>query len=91
MQQVTTATQSGTGLSTVREFFNPLLSHEGLSYYLEDINPLWSLVDLRARVVAVINETHDTKTFVFLYPGFSRISQRVRRKQYGKLGASTVS
>lgn len=49
--------------SAVREFFNPLLTHEGLSYYLEDINPLWSLTDLRARVISVINETHDTRTF----------------------------
>ncbi len=63
MQQANTHAQSGIGHSPVREFFNPLLSHEGLSYYLEDINPLWSLTDLRARVLSVINETHDTKTF----------------------------
>lgn len=35
-----------------------------MSYYLQDINPLWSLKDLRARVVKVIDETHDAKTFV---------------------------
>lgn len=35
-----------------------------MSYYLQDINPLWSLNDLRARVVEVIDETHDAKTFV---------------------------
>ncbi len=35
-----------------------------MSYYLQDLNPLWSLKELRARVVEVIDETHDAKTFV---------------------------
>ena len=35
-----------------------------MSYYLQDINPLWTLKDLRARVVKVIDETQDAKTFV---------------------------
>lgn len=35
-----------------------------MSFYLQDINALWSLKDLRARVVDVVDETHDAKTFV---------------------------
>jgi len=37
---------------------------EALSYYLEKINPLWSLTSMKAQVVHIIDETHDVKTFV---------------------------
>lgn len=51
-----------------------LLEREVLSYYLQDLNPLWSLTGLCARVVDVIDETHDCKTFVlrpnWQWPGF---------------------
>lgn len=35
-----------------------------VSYFVEKINPLWSLTSIKARVEEVIDETHDTKTFV---------------------------
>lgn len=38
---------------------------EGLNYLIKQVNPLWSILDLQARVERVIDETHDTKTFVF--------------------------
>ena len=37
---------------------------DSLSYFVEKINPLWSLTSIKARVEKVIDETHDTKTFV---------------------------
>lgn len=37
---------------------------EALSYFIEQINPLWSLTTLKARVEQVIDENHDVKTFV---------------------------
>lgn len=52
-----------------------LIEQPVMSYYLQDLNSLWSLVDLRARVEQVIDETHDAKTFVlrpnWRWPGFS--------------------
>lgn len=35
----------------------------GVNYFVEKINPAWSLLQLKATVVAVRSETHDTKTF----------------------------
>jgi len=40
---------------------------EGVNYLIKQINPFWSILDLQARVERVIDETHDTKTFV-LHP-----------------------
>lgn len=37
---------------------------DSLNYFVEKINPLWSLTAMKARVEQVIDETHDTKTFV---------------------------
>jgi len=37
---------------------------EALSYFVEKINPLWSLTSMKARVERVVDETHDVKTFV---------------------------
>lgn len=40
-----------------------------LNFFLEEINPRWSLIETRAVVREVIEETHDTKSFV-LKPGW---------------------
>lgn len=64
MQLNTLETNKTPAMQPVRDFFKPLITHEGIGYYLEEINPLWSPTDLRARVLDVIDETHDTKTFV---------------------------
>jgi len=34
------------------------------SFWMKEIDPTWSLTEVRARVVDVIDETHDVKTFV---------------------------
>jgi ferredoxin-NADP reductase len=34
------------------------------SFWLRQVDPTWSLADIRARVVEVIDETADTRTFV---------------------------
>ena len=39
-----------------------------VDFWLGQLHPAWSLTELRARVVQVIEETHDVKTFV-LQPG----------------------
>jgi ferredoxin-NADP reductase len=39
-----------------------------IDFWLGELRPAWSLEELRARVVEVIDETHDVKTFV-LAPG----------------------
>ena len=36
----------------------------GINYFVEKVNPAWSLLQLRATVVAVREETHDSKSFV---------------------------
>lgn len=45
------------------------LDGPALSFYLEALNPMWSLMDTRARVLRVIDETHDTRSFE-LAPGW---------------------
>ncbi len=42
---------------------HPLVDTPALSFYLEEINPLWSLTETRARVERVVDETHDTRSF----------------------------
>jgi ferredoxin-NADP reductase len=41
-----------------------LMLDRQLDFWLGEIRPAWSLDELRARVVDVIDETHDVKTFV---------------------------
>jgi ferredoxin-NADP reductase len=36
----------------------------GIEFWLREVDPTWSLSEIRARVVEVIDETHDVKTFV---------------------------
>ncbi len=45
------------------------LDGHALSFFLEELNPLWSLVEPRGRILDIIEETHDTKSFV-LSPGW---------------------
>lgn len=37
---------------------------EAVNYFVESLNPMWSITALKAQVEQVIDETHDTKTFV---------------------------
>jgi ferredoxin-NADP reductase len=52
-------------LSSLVNMFTYPLRH---SHYLELVNPLWSQQELKARVVAVWDDTHDTRTLT-LMPG----------------------
>ncbi len=45
------------------------LDGHALSFFLEELNPLWSLVEPRGRILDIVEETHDTKSFV-LSPGW---------------------
>ncbi len=45
------------------------LDGHALNFFLEQINPLWSLLETRARVIEVIDENHDTRSLV-LAPGW---------------------
>ncbi|MDR3418222.1 MAG: FAD-binding oxidoreductase [Nevskia sp.] len=55
-------------------WLHPLNDTPAVDELLGAINPMWSLNDIRARVVEVILETHDTRTFVLApnrrWPGF---------------------
>lgn len=64
MQATATQSEKSAFRNAAREFITPLLGHTGLGYYLEELNPLWSMTDLRARVLMVVKETHDTRTFL---------------------------
>ena len=44
--------------------FNTPRAGEYFEYLVQGIDPLWSLTDCKAQVIAVRDETHDTKTFV---------------------------
>jgi ferredoxin-NADP reductase len=46
-----------------------LMLDRQVEFWLGEIRPAWSLEELRARVVEVIDETHDVKTFVLAAPG----------------------
>ncbi len=46
------------------ELLERLATPHGVSQYLENINPLWSLTDIRAKVVARQQETADATTLV---------------------------
>ena len=43
-----------------------------VDFWLRELNPVWSYQRLRARVVDVLHETHDVKTFVLLPNGHWR-------------------
>jgi stearoyl-CoA 9-desaturase NADPH oxidoreductase len=61
-------------------WLHPLNHVDALEPLLAAVNPLWSIRHIRARVVAVIDETADTRTFVLRpnrhWPGF-RAGQHV--------------
>lgn len=44
-----------------------LLLHQQVEFWMGQIDPLWSAREVRARVVSIVQETSDTKTFV-LHP-----------------------
>lgn len=44
-----------------------LLLHQQVEFWIGQIDPLWSAREVRARVVSIVQETPDTKTFV-LHP-----------------------
>ena len=46
-----------------------LMLDRQIEFWLSEIRPAWSIDELRARVVAVIDETHDVKTFVLVPNG----------------------
>ena len=41
-----------------------LLLHQQVEFWMGQIDPLWSAREVRARVVSIVQETPDTKTFV---------------------------
>jgi ferredoxin-NADP reductase len=41
-----------------------LMLDRQIEFWLSEIRPAWSIDELRARVISVIDETHDVKTFV---------------------------
>ncbi len=45
-------------------FARRLLLDRQVDFWLGELNPTWSLVEIRARVAAVVVETSDTRTFV---------------------------
>ena len=52
------------GLSAVRTVAKTFAIDRGIEAWLADVDAAWTLGSIRARVVEVIAETHDTKTFV---------------------------
>lgn len=42
-----------------------LVDKPALSFFLEEINPLWSLTETRALLERVVDETHDSRSFHF--------------------------
>jgi ferredoxin-NADP reductase len=51
-------------LSAGRTFTQRLMLDRQVDFWLSEVRPVWSLRDRRARVVAIVDETHDVKTFV---------------------------
>jgi hypothetical protein len=41
-----------------------LLLDRHVAFWLTEVDPAWSIAELRARVVSITDETHDVKTFV---------------------------
>jgi ferredoxin-NADP reductase len=60
-------------LTTTRTIARHLLLDRQIEFWTGEVNPAWSLRSVRARVVEVIAETHDVRTFVLapnaLWPG----------------------
>ncbi len=54
---------------TQRLLRHPWLDGPALSFFLEELNPMWSLVESQARVRAIHRETHDTLS-IELVPGW---------------------
>lgn len=52
------------GFAAMRSVARTFALDRGIDAWLQEIEPAWSLGSLRARVVGVVTETHDTKTFV---------------------------
>lgn len=59
--------------TAARTFAKHLTLDRQLDFWMQEIDPTWSLHTLRARVVDVVAETHDVRTFVLapnaLWPG----------------------
>src|ERR1700744_794330 len=47
-------------------FLEKLAVDQHLEFWLGELDPSWSVRELRGRVVEVIDETHDVKTFVIV-------------------------
>lgn len=47
---------------TQRLLQHPLLDGQALSYWLEQLNPAWSLIEPRAKVTRIVEENHDTRS-----------------------------
>ncbi len=54
---------------TQRVYQHPLLDGTALNFFLESLNPSWSLLEPCAKVLEIRQETHDTRSFV-LQPGW---------------------
>lgn len=53
---------AGTPNTLFKRLIN-IYDRQVLSYYLEELNPMWSLTAVKGRIMRITDETHDTKTF----------------------------
>ncbi len=62
-----------TAVSAARSFARRVAKSRQIAFWMHEVDPAWSLDTLRARVVDIVAETHDVRTFVLapnrLWPG----------------------